>query len=184
VPIPSSIDWESLREAEFPVTRNWAYFDHAAVSPLPRRSGDALRAWTESQETDGVIRWPEWEGRVGQVRGEVARLINAASTEIAFVGSTTLGIGLVAEGFPWNEGDNVVTAADEFASNIYPWMNLASRGVALRQVESREGRIWLEDLADAIDGLPQRSRRACRTVSCAGRGPFCGRDPGAGTALD
>jgi len=78
-------------------------------------------------------------------------LINADRDEIAFVANTTQGISLVAEGFPWNEGDNVVTAADEFASNVYPWMNLASRGVALRQVESREGRIHLEDLAAAMD---------------------------------
>ena len=29
------IDWDSLRESEFPVTRRWAYFDHAATAPLP-----------------------------------------------------------------------------------------------------------------------------------------------------
>ncbi len=151
MPIPTAIDWDSLREAEFPIARNWAYFDHAAVSPLPRRSGDALRAWTESQEKDGVVRWPEWEGRVEKIRDEVARLLSADRDEIAFVPNTTHGITLIAEGFSWREGDNVVTAADEFASNIYPWMNLASRGVSLRQVESRDGRIWLEDLAAAID---------------------------------
>ncbi len=151
MPIASSIDWESLREAEFPVTRNWAYLDHAAVSPLPRRSGDALRAWTEAQERDGVVGWPAWEERVETIRGEVARLVNADRDEIAFIANTTQGISLIAEGFPWKEGDNVVTAADEFASNIYPWMNLASRGVGLRQVESRDGRIWLEDLAAAMD---------------------------------
>ncbi len=151
MPSPSSIDWDSLRQAEFPVTRNWAYFDHAAVSPLPRRSGNALRAWTEAQESAGVVAWPEWEQKVEKIRVAVARLINADRDEIAFIASTTQGISLIAEGFPWREGDNVVTAADEFASNIFPWMNLASRGVALRQVESRDGRIWLEDLAAAID---------------------------------
>jgi selenocysteine lyase/cysteine desulfurase len=151
VPIPSSIDWDSVRAAEFPVARHWAYFDHAAVSPLPKRSGDVLSAWAEAQENDGVVRWPEWEARLEQIRGDVARLINADTDEIALITSTTQGIGLIAEGFPWREGDNIVTAADEFASNIYPWMNLASRGVALRQVESRDGRIWLEDLAGAID---------------------------------
>jgi selenocysteine lyase/cysteine desulfurase len=151
VPIESAIVWDAVREAEFPIARNWAYFDHAAVSPLPRRSADALRAWTESQERDGVVRWPEWEGRVEKTRDEAARLLNADRDEIALVANTTQGISLVAEGFPWNEGDNVVTAADEFASNIYPWMNLESRGVALRQVESRSGRIYLEDLAAAID---------------------------------
>jgi len=151
VPIPSSIDWESLREAEFPVARHWAYFDHAAVSPLPKRSGDVLRGWTEAQERDGVVGWPEWESKLEQIRSAVARLIDADSDEIAFVANTTQGIGLVAEGFPWRQGDNVVAAADEFASNIYPWMNLASRGVALRLVESRDSRIWVEDLAQAID---------------------------------
>ena len=44
-----------------------------------------------------------------------------------------------------------MTAADEYPSNLYPWMNLASHGVALRQVASRDGRIWIEDLAAAVD---------------------------------
>jgi cysteine desulfurase/selenocysteine lyase len=152
VPSASEIDWDLVREAEFPVTRNWAYFDHAAVAPLPRRSGNVLRAWAESQEQDGVVRWPEWESRLETARDDVARLIGAGRDEIALITSTTHGIGLIAEGFPWREGDNVVTAADEFASNIYPWMNLASRGVSLRQVESQAGRIDPEDLAAAIDG--------------------------------
>ena len=31
------MDWDALRRSEFPVTGRWAYFDHAAVAPLPRR---------------------------------------------------------------------------------------------------------------------------------------------------
>ena len=54
-------DWDGLRATEFPVTRRWAYLDHAAVAPLPRRSGDALRAWAEEQENNGVVHWPAWE---------------------------------------------------------------------------------------------------------------------------
>jgi selenocysteine lyase/cysteine desulfurase len=145
------IDWDSLREAEFPVTRRWAYFDHAATAPLPRRSGDALRAWTAEQENDGVVGWPEREQGVEQVRTQAARLLNAHRDEIAFIQSTTHGIGLIAEGYPWRSGDNVVTAEDEYPSNVYPWMNLESRGVSLRQVASRQGRIWIDDLAAAMD---------------------------------
>ena len=55
------IGWDALRATEFPVTSNWAYFDHAAVAPLPRRAGDALRAWTWEQEQNGVVNWPAWE---------------------------------------------------------------------------------------------------------------------------
>jgi selenocysteine lyase/cysteine desulfurase len=145
------VDWEALRQAEFPVAARWAYLDHAAVAPLPRSAGDALRTWALDVEQNGVVHWPSWERKLGVLRSDAARLIGALPEEIAFVASTTHGIGLVAEGFPWREGDSVVTAAEEYPSNIYPWMNLASRGVTLRQVPSRAGRIWVDDLAAAID---------------------------------
>jgi cysteine desulfurase / selenocysteine lyase len=145
------MDWEKLRRDEFPITQRWAYFDHAAVSPLPRRSRDRLVAWADDQAANGVTDWLAWERKLGTLREDAARLIHAHNDEIAFVGSTTLGIGLVAEGFPWREGDSVVTAAEEYPSNLYPWMNLASRGVTLRTVPSRDGRVWVEDLAAAMD---------------------------------
>ena len=146
------MDWARLRAEEFPVAERWAYFDHAAVAPLPRRSGDVLREWAAHQERNGCVFWPEWERKLEANRVQLARLIGADPAEIAYVGSTTQGIGLVAEGFPWRAGDNVVTAAEEYPSNIYPWMNLADRGVTLRQVPSREGRVWVEDLEAAMDG--------------------------------
>ncbi len=146
------MDWEALRRREFPVAEHWAYFDHAAVAPLPRRSGDALRAWVDDQERNGVIHWPTWGGKVEQARAHLARLIGADVDEIAFIANTTQGIGLIAEGYPWRPGDSVVTAAEEYPSNLFPWMNLADRGVTLRTVATRpDGRIWVDDLAAAID---------------------------------
>lgn len=145
------MNWDALRKAEFPVVDRWAYLDHAAVAPLPKRSGDTLRAWVDDQERNGVVHWTDWEKKLRQTRADLARLINAHADEIAFVNSTTQGIGIVAEGFPWKEGDSVVTAAEEYPSNVYPWMNLAARGVSVRLVPSREGRIWVRDLIAATD---------------------------------
>ena len=149
------MNWDELRRREFPVTQNWAYFDHAAVAPMPRRTAETIRRWIDDQEAHGVVHWPEWEQRLERGRRDLALLINADSDELAFVNSTTQGIGLVAEGFPWSPGDNVVSAAEEYPSNIYPWRNLEQRGVDLRLVPSRAGRVWAEDLAAAMD---QRTR--------------------------
>ncbi|WP_435015449.1 aminotransferase class V-fold PLP-dependent enzyme [Tundrisphaera sp. TA3] len=147
------MDWDGLRKREFPVAERWAYFDHAAVAPLPRRSGEAIRSWVADQESNGVVHWPNWGRKIEEARANLARLIGAEVSEIAFIPNTTTGIGIVAEGFPWKPGDSVVTAAEEYPSNLYPWMNLADRGVSLRTVPTRDdGRIWVEDLADAIDG--------------------------------
>lgn len=147
----ATVDWDALRRAEFPVTERWAYFDHAAVAPLPRRSGDLMRRWIAEQEQNGCVHWLDWEKQLEVNRRAIARLIAADPDEIAYVTSTTQGIGLIAEGFPWRDGDNVVTASEEYPSNLYPWMNLASRGVSLRQVPSRDGRVWVEDLEAAMD---------------------------------
>ncbi len=148
-----AMDWNALRRREFPVAEHWAYFDHAAASPLPRRSGEALRAWVDDQERNGVVHRARWGERLEKARGDVARLIGAHVDEIAFINNTTQGIGLIAEGYPWKPGDSVVTADEEYPSNLYPWMILADRGVTLRTVPTRpDGRIWVEDLARAIDG--------------------------------
>lgn len=144
-------DWGALRRDEFPVCERWAYFDHAAVAPLPRSSANRLRGWVDDQERNGVVYWPDWEAKLTLARADLARLVHASSDEIAFVTSTTQGINLVSEGFPWKPGDTVVTAAEEYPSNIFPWMNLADRGVGLRLVPSRDGRVWLDDLAAACD---------------------------------
>jgi cysteine desulfurase/selenocysteine lyase len=41
-------------------------------------------------------------------------MLGADPAEIALVRNTTEGISLVAEGYRWQSGDNVVTLADEF----------------------------------------------------------------------
>lgn len=145
------MDWDRIRRQNFPVTGEWAYFDHAAVAPLCRPAEQAIRGWMEASRQNGVVRWLDSFQLVEAARQNVAKLVNADPDEIAFVQGTGQGIGYVAEGFPWEPGDNVVSASEEYPSNVYAWMNLGHRGVSLRRVESRSGRIWLEDIENAMD---------------------------------
>ena len=146
---PASVR-ERLRAA-MPVSERWAYFDHAAVAPLTAPAAEALRAWAAEALAEGDTVWPDWSRRVEATRASAARMIGATIEEIALVPNTTAGISLVAEGIDWRSGDNVVTLADEFPSNAYPWLNLASRGVETRRVPTENGRLDLDKLAAAID---------------------------------
>ncbi len=145
------MDWTDLRR-ECPVTNRWAYFDHAAVAPLTDRARRALIEYADELAINGVVNDPDRVRRIEAVRRLAAQLLNADPLDIAFIKNTSEGIGIVAEGLRWRAGDNVVTAEDEYPANLYPWMNLAERGVELRRVPSREGRILLDDLRSAIDG--------------------------------
>src|SRR5713226_2681060 len=117
------MDWQALR-AEFPVTRRWAFFDHAAVAPLSGRAQLALAEWAADVAENGAVNERRWVQRVEEVRGLAGRLLGADPLDVAFIKNTSEGVGIVAEGFPWKPGDNIVTAADEYPANRYPWMNL------------------------------------------------------------
>jgi selenocysteine lyase/cysteine desulfurase len=144
------MDWTDLRR-ECPVTTRWAYFDHAAVAPLTERARRTLAEWAADLTENGEVNDPSRVRQIEEVRRRAAQLVNADPLDVAFIKNTSEGIGIVAEGLPWRAGDNVVTAEDEYPANLYPWMNLADRGVELRRVPSRNGRILLDDLRAALD---------------------------------
>ena len=136
---------------EFPVKTTRIFFDHAKVSPLPRRVCDAINAFTHDACENGTINYKSWMEEVERVRGKFARLINGDVDEIAFVKNTSEGISIVANGLDWKAGDNVVIPDIEFPSNVYPWWNLKRLGVETRMVKSKDGRIILDDLIDQTD---------------------------------
>jgi len=144
------MDWTHYR-SEMPITRRWAFFDHAAVAPITARAQKAINEWTADMAENGDVMEHRWVQRIEEVRRLAGRLLDADPVDIAFIKNTREGVGIVAEGFPWKPGDNVVTAAEEYPANIYPWMNLASRGVEFRTVPSRDRRIWIDDIGSAID---------------------------------
>jgi selenocysteine lyase/cysteine desulfurase len=145
------MDWKALR-SEFPMTKRWAFFDHAAVAPLSGRAQQAVGDWAADLAANGDANERRWVQRVEDVRRLAGRLLNADPLDLAFIKNTSEGVGIVAEGFPWRPGDNLVTAEEEYPANLYPWLNLAGRGVEVRRVPSRDRRLEIDDLRAAIDG--------------------------------
>ena len=148
--MPADSIWTSFRK-QMPITAKWAYFDHAAVAPLPDPAREVIQEYADSYATLGTTNWPYWRKKIEAARNHAATLIHADAENIAIVHSTTEGIGLVAEGFNWRDGDNVVIPDSEFPSNVFPWLNLAHRGVETRQVPCPEGRIDIDQLFAACD---------------------------------
>ncbi|MDE0012475.1 MAG: aminotransferase class V-fold PLP-dependent enzyme [Candidatus Poribacteria bacterium] len=144
----SHLSWRS----EFPVTETYIYMNHAGVAPLSRRSRDVMTEFLEDATVNGAVNAKHWEQAAEACRGVAAQLINADTTEIAFMKNTTQGILIAANGIDWRAGDNVVTTAVEFPANVYPWWSLKERyGVQTRMVPEQTGRIHVEDVASAID---------------------------------
>ena len=119
---------EPLRREQFPVAAHRVFLAHAGVAPLPKVAVDAMNEFCQR----GSIHAQEnaWSnGQVLVARETGARLLGCASNEIALLGPTALGLSVVANGIPWQPGDEVVYYPDDYPANVYPWTNLQSQGV-------------------------------------------------------
>ena len=143
--------WQTLR-LQFPVTREVTYLNHAAVSPLSLRCKNRMQQYLEEVTQFGAHHHMEKvPALLNEARSLGARLLGTDADRVFFVRSTTQGIGLAATGLPFAEGDNVVLARREFPANLRPWLPLRRRGVEVRMVEPRHGRVLLDDVAAAVD---------------------------------
>ncbi|MFO0941862.1 MAG: aminotransferase class V-fold PLP-dependent enzyme [Pirellulales bacterium] len=142
---------EKLR-SQMPITQRYAYLDHAAVAPLPNSAANAIKRFADQATREGDTRWLEWSAAIQRTRKLAGQMIGATDSEIALVSNTTHGIGIVAEGFPWQPGDNVAVPENEFPSNLLPWKNLSRRGVEVRLVPvAANGALTVEAISNCID---------------------------------
>ena len=136
---------------EFPVTQKCIYLDHSGVSPLPLPVKSAIETFLSEATQGGAFHYPKWSQQVVEIRRSCARLVHARPEEIAFVKSTSHGLSIVAKGLDWKPGDNVLIYEKEFPSNSYPWLNLQRKGVVVKIIPSRDGRIVIDDIEKLID---------------------------------
>jgi len=153
---------ESARRAAFPVAGGRIFLGHAGVSPLPAVARDAIRRFADDASTD-IQETEHFKQQVRDARRLGSRLLGADATEISLIGPTSLGLSVVARGLDWQAGDEVIYYADDYPANVYPWMELARRGVkpvALRT--DRPGLItW-----DAIEPLVTERTRLVSLATC------------------
>jgi selenocysteine lyase/cysteine desulfurase len=144
------VDPSKIRE-QFPVTRRYAYLNHAAVAALPRPVHEAMSDYLSERSYQGSEALCEWEAHLESIRRLTADFVGAHPDEITFTSSVSHGLNIVAAGLDWLPGDNLICAETEFPANIYPWTNLQRRGVEVRFVQSRANRLVVEDFAALMD---------------------------------
>ncbi|MGK2940354.1 MAG: aminotransferase class V-fold PLP-dependent enzyme [Immundisolibacter sp.] len=123
-----------MQHPDFDLDPALIYLNHAAVAPWPRRTAEAVARFAAENARDGARHYPRWLQLEQRLRERLQRLVGASSADdIALLKNTSEAISVVAFGFPWRAGDNVVLAAEEFPSNRIPWQALARLGVECRQ---------------------------------------------------
>lgn len=145
---------DQLRQG-FPHTREGKiYVNHAATSPLSRRVTDAVAAYTRGRQglsaAAGIDNYEAFAPVVAETRQRAADLLGAAPERVAFAQNTSSALGVLAQGLDWQPGDRIAVPACEFPANVYPFMNLERRGVAVDFIPHDEGTFALEQIEAAL----------------------------------
>ena len=126
---------DQLIEQEFPINKSIIHLNHAAVAPWPTRTTDAVIRFAQENNLVSSKNFNAWLESEKHVRELARSLVGAIhADDIALVKNTSEGLSMVAHGFPWQAGDNVVISAEEFPSNRVVWESLMNKGVEVRRV--------------------------------------------------
>ncbi|MFN2530246.1 MAG: aminotransferase class V-fold PLP-dependent enzyme [Pyrinomonadaceae bacterium] len=138
--------------ALFPITKRVVYLNHAAVSPPPIITIEAIENQLRDVVENGSLHFRSWIEVKNRTRHALAELLGAKAEQVAFTRNTSDGLSTVANGYRWQPGNNIVTFRGEFPSNIYPWRRLRDAyDVEVRMCNERGGGVDLEQLESLVD---------------------------------
>jgi selenocysteine lyase/cysteine desulfurase len=144
-------------EFDLPADRVWLNAAHQG--PLPKRGIEAA---------ERMIRWKARPHHLqpsraftdlpDELRRRLARLIGAKPAEIVIANSASYGLHLIANGLELRAGDEIMVAANDFPSDILPWLRLQGHGVEVRQIQPTDAVPAVEEVRAAVT---RRTRVLC-----------------------
>lgn len=136
-------------ETLFPIRRSHAYLAHCAIGPMYGPAAQAAKNFIEAHSERGLLLRDHYGDALTSFRSRVAALLEVDADDVAYVSNSAEGLGLIANGYPFEPGDQVISYVHEFPSNHYPWVLQSERGVEL---------VLLSDV-DPVGDLPHGAPR-------------------------
>ncbi len=153
-PIVPRIDPELARyRPQFPIVERTVYMNSNSMGAMPRSARDALSAYADVWERDGVEAWETWLPLVTEVGDMVARLFNGAPGCTALNQNVAFFEAAVASCLDFSSGrDKVVMEELQFPNIAYVWERFRKYGARLELVPSDDGiTVPTERMLEAID---------------------------------
>jgi cysteine desulfurase/selenocysteine lyase len=126
------------------------YFNHASTGSLTTGVKNAIEKLLNDKNEGKIDDYNELIRIVGESKQLLGKMLNTQASRIAFTENTSIGLNILAQGIKWEKGDRIILNDVEFPANVYPFMNLKSKGVEIDFVKSRNGIVTADDIIEAI----------------------------------
>lgn len=147
------INTEALR-ADTPGCREKVHFNNAGASLMPKPVIEAIENHIRLEAAMGGYEAADHkEGEINGFYESAARLLNGKASNIAFTSSATSSYARALSCIPFEKGDKVLIANEDYISNQLAFLSLQRRwGIQLIRAASRpEGGVDVEDMKRLMD---------------------------------
>lgn len=109
----------------FDIPDDVAYLNSAYMGPMAKSVIAAGEGGMAAKGRPWAIRPVDFFTESEAVRALFAQLVNATADDIAIVPAVSYGMAVAANALPLKAGQSVITLAEQFPSNVYPWIEKA-----------------------------------------------------------
>lgn len=113
------------------------YLAHCAISPFFGPAAEREKELADLQRDRGVRIAQEYVPTLEGLHRAAAALLHTTPDNISSQRNTTEGMSLVANGYPFRDGDRIISYIHEYPANHYPWKLQEARGVSLDLLPDR-----------------------------------------------
>lgn len=146
--------------SDFDLADDRVWLNAAHQGPLPRAAAESVAE---------MVRWKlrphhlqahdAFTGLPEDLRMSLAGLVDAEGSQVVLANSASYSLHVMANGLGLDEGDEVVIAANDFPSDILPWVHRRRRsGIIIRSIEPAGEVPSADEVASVVT---ERTRVVC-----------------------
>jgi selenocysteine lyase/cysteine desulfurase len=116
----------------FPVKEHLTFLAACSVSPLFSGAFEAEQNFAHEHLSAGILLFRRYGRVLSELHTAAAEVLDVGAENISFMKSSAEGLNLIANGFPFRTGDEIISYPGEYPSNHYPWVIQQKRGAVLK----------------------------------------------------
>ena len=111
--------------SSFPIKNDYNFLAHCSVSHLYQPAANVCKHFLDRQVLAGRQMLPEYSGENNiamKFHRNFGAMLKTDPENITMTTNTSEGICMIANGYPWKSGDQIISYVNEYPANHYPWV--------------------------------------------------------------